>query len=124
MSAKPTNGPTAEDLTAAIPTCALDEAGRLRQYARYQHLATSVRGVQHEREAVVVQFDDRFDRDLLERALAVERECCPFFVFQFEESQQRLAITVRATDQLPALEAIAAAFATVRPTSAEPEAGA
>lgn len=112
--------PPPEELIAAMPGCALDEAGRRQQHACYQQLARSVSHVERKSERIVVQFDERLDRDLLERALAVEQECCPFFVFQFEEPVRRLAIGVRQSDQLPALEAIAAAFtaAQLEPTEA------
>lgn len=59
---------------------------------------------------IVVQFNERLDRESLLRALAAERDCCPFFTFRFEESQRRLTIGVREPDQLPALEAMAYAF--------------
>ena len=124
MRAKPMNRPVIEDLIEAIPSCALDEAGRLEQYARYGQLARTVSRVERQPETIVVQFDERLDRELLERALLVERECCPFFVFHFEESEQRLAMGVRQRDQLPALEAIAAAFAAVQQAGAESERGA
>lgn len=110
MTPKPANRTTIDDLIAAIPSCALDQAGRLRQYERYRQLATTVSRVDNQTEALVVQFDDRLDRDLLERTLAVERRCCPFFVFEVDVPDHRLAISVRRSDQLPALAAMAAAF--------------
>ncbi|MGH2903820.1 MAG: hypothetical protein ACRDK7_09600 [Solirubrobacteraceae bacterium] len=63
---------------AAIPSCALDDADRREQSARYARLSSSVDHVQREPEAVLVQFASDLDAQTLERALAVERECCPF----------------------------------------------
>ena len=53
-------------------------------------------------------FDERFERQTLERALAVERECCPFF--EFELAGQRLRVTVAREAHRPALDALAWAF--------------
>ena len=115
QTSEPSPTPTA---TAAIPSCALDDAGRREQSARYQRIAVAVRGLERRPEAIVVEFDARLDRQILEQALAVERECCPFFVFEHDEPGRRLRITVREAAQLPALEALAAAFAAVRPAPA------
>jgi hypothetical protein len=95
---------------AAIPSCALDEAGVREQRARYAYLAPSVTGLEREPEAVVVEFREGFDRDTLEQALDIERACCPFFQFAFDESRRRLRVTVRESDQLPALDAMAYAL--------------
>ena len=90
----------------AVPSCALDEAGLREQRARYARLAPGVSGVIRESDAVVVDFHRGFDREALNQALAVERECCPFFAFELDESQRRLRASVREAEQLPALEAL------------------
>lgn len=95
---------------AAIPSCALDDVGQRDQGARYARLSTSVEHVQREPEAVVIEFVQGFDRQTLTEALAVERECCPFFRFRFDQRRRRLRVTVADADMLPALEAIAAGF--------------
>ena len=93
-----------------IPTCALDEAGKREQRERYARLAPDVARAAREAEALIVDFREGFDRDALEEALAVERECCPFFQFEFDEGARRLRATVRDPDQLPALDALAHAI--------------
>ena len=70
---------------AAIPTCALDEEGTVAQRARYAQLACDVKRLERTGDAVVIEFHDRFDRETLEETLAVERACCPFFLFRFDE---------------------------------------
>jgi hypothetical protein len=95
---------------ARIPSCALDETGLREQRDRYAALAPSVSNLKKQPEALLVEFGEGFDRELLERALAVERECCPFFQFDLDESKRRLGITVAEREQLPALDAIAAAL--------------
>jgi len=112
MTAQQTTNEGFDQAIAAIPTCALDEAGVRGQRARYNHLAPSVTNLEREPEAVVVEFREDFDRGTLAQALAVERECCPFFQFAFDESRRLLRVTVRESDQLPALEAMAYALGT------------
>ena len=115
MTAKPTATTDAfSEAVAEIPTCALDEAGVREQRARYARLTPGVARVEREPEAVLIHFRDGFDRAALDQALAVERECCPFFQFEFDDSERRLRATVRDTEQLPALDAIAQAV-TARP---------
>lgn len=96
---------------AAIPSCALDDAGRREQSARYARLAASVERVRREPEAVVVEFAPELDPRTLNEALAVERECCPFFRFRFDQQRRTLRVTVEDADSLPALDAIADGFA-------------
>lgn len=93
-----------------IASCALDPTARNQQEARYRSLANAVGRVDRTAELLTVRFDERLDHDLLEQALAVERECCPFFVFQFDGRDRRLTISVREADQTPALEVLATAF--------------
>jgi hypothetical protein len=106
-----------ESAIAAIPTCALDDAGRREQRARYAQLAATATRLDRRPEAIVVEFAEHLDRETLERTLAVERECCPFFVFEFDEPGRRLRITVREAEQVPALEAMAAALAAAEPAT-------
>lgn len=94
------------EAVADIPTCALDEEGVREQRDRYARVTPGVRRVVREPEAVTIEFRDDFDRDALDEALAVERECCPFFQFEFDQSRLRLRATVREPDQLPALDAM------------------
>jgi hypothetical protein len=112
MSASYTNTDSPEAAIAGIPTCALDEAGRDAQRDRYLRLATTVAHLDRSPEAIEVEFTEQLDRATLQRAIAVERECCPFFVFELDEPRRRLCITVREERERPALEALAAAFAT------------
>jgi alkylmercury lyase len=103
-------GDVFDRVVAEIPSCALDEAGRGEQKARYAALAPSLVRVLREREAVVVEFDHSLDRRSLEHALAAERECCPFLRFVFDQQHRRLRVTVTEAGMLPALDAIARGF--------------
>jgi hypothetical protein len=110
MSPKPATDDTFDQTIAAIPSCALDDAGVRPQRARYARLARSVRRLKREAEAVLIEFREGFERDTLDQALAVERECCPFFRFELDDSRRQLRITVRDAEQLPALDALTHAF--------------
>src|SRR5712692_4084754 len=105
MSSKPATIDAFDRTIAQISTCALDEAGIREQRARYGRLASSVTRLQREPEAVLIEFDADFDRQALEQALAIERQCCPSFRFAFDEGQRRLRATVAEAGMLPALDA-------------------
>ena len=110
MSSDDANTTAFDEAFAEIPTCALDAEGVGAQRARYARLAPNVERLKRDPQAVVIEFDADFDRQTLAEALAVERACCPFFLFDFDESERRLRATVRQTDQLPALDAMAQAL--------------
>src|SRR5947209_13287372 len=107
MPSRPATSDAFDRAVAEIPTCALDQAGMREQRARYARLASSVIRVERALEAVLVEFAQDFDHETLDAALAVERRCCPFFRFAFDEPERRLRATVAETDMLPALDAIA-----------------
>jgi hypothetical protein len=108
MSGHPTAGEELDRPTGPIPSCALDDAGLTAQRARYASLAPSVVRLRRQAGTLQLTFDERFERQTLERALAVERECCPFF--EFELAGQRLRVTVAREAHRPALDALAWAF--------------
>jgi hypothetical protein len=95
------------DSGVQVPSCALDKAGVREQRGRFARLAPGVASVTREPEAVLISFREGFDRDALDGALEVERQCCPFFRFELDERDRRLRVTVQDADQLPALDAIA-----------------
>ena len=97
-----------------IPSCKLDEAGRRTQGERYARVRESVAAATAEGDAVVVDFDEGLDGEVLEEALAVERECCPFFVLDFDAGRRRLRASVRDADHLPALDVLAEALGAPR----------
>ena len=105
----PTTDPL-ETSIAAIPSCALDDAGRREQHARYMRLAASVAHLERLTDAILIDFDPSLNHETLEQALAVERRCCPFLVFDLDESHRQLRVSARESEQLPALEALASLF--------------
>jgi hypothetical protein len=71
-----------------------------------RRVARAVTGSRREPGELLVDFDPAtLDRGLLEEALAVERECCPFFALRLDGA--RLSARVAEPHQDPALDAIA-----------------
>lgn len=92
------------------PSCALD-AGELRQQLdRYRQVGRDARLVQRTSRRLLVQLDGRVKDELVERAIAIERECCPFFQLDWERHSRWLCVSVSAAEHEPALEAIAFAL--------------
>lgn len=90
-------------------SCSLDHGGQGRQLARYRALAPSVESVERSPRALVVKFHEGFDRALLDEALAIERECCPFL--GIETGERSLAISVEREDEAAMLDVFAEALA-------------
>jgi len=90
-----------------LPSCALDEAGVREQQARHDRLAPSVVKVERRGETLLFAFAEGYDRQALAEMVTVERQCCPFFEFEFDASERELSVGVRDREMLPALEAIA-----------------
>ena len=84
--------------------CSLDATGLVAQRARYEALAPHVRATKRGDSTLVVDFDARVDRGLLAEALAIERECCPFFALRLDGD--RLTAGVDRPEHEPALAAI------------------
>lgn len=93
-----------------ISSCELDPDGLRRQRERYRRLGREVEAIERDRDTLTVRFRPTVDRSLLAEAVEVERACCPFFGFDFSAPARRLRVTVASNDQLPALDAIAAAL--------------
>jgi hypothetical protein len=92
------------------PSCALDEAGLRAQRDRYRQAGAAARVVERSPLHVVVELDRRVDSGLVEEAIAIERECCPFYELGWDPGRRRLSVAVSRTEQAPALEAVAFAL--------------
>jgi hypothetical protein len=118
MTSKITGTDVLTRATSAIPSCSIDEAGLEDQRARHARLSPSVVRLERTAEAIVLEFDENFDREALDSLIAVERECCPFFEFDFDPTERRLRVTVGEADHAPALDALGAALGATRSTQA------
>ena len=93
-----------------LAECRLDVPALREQRDRYRRLGAHVEHVERAPGRVAVEFDSAVDIALVQYTLAVERECCPFFVLEWDGDARRLTVGVERADQAPALEAIASAF--------------
>jgi hypothetical protein len=99
-----------------MASCSLSGDGMARQGARYAALAPSVVRAEHSPRRLVVEFGPGYDRALLDEAIAVERECCPFFAIEVGEG--RLEIVLAEGEDTLLLDGIAAALGSgVSPTA-------
>jgi hypothetical protein len=90
--------------------CSLDADELAAQLVRYRAIGRLAATVEHGPGRVVVRFADDPPTALIERAVEVERGCCPFFGIGYDPVTQRLAISVDHPDRRPGLDAIAHAL--------------
>ena len=88
-------------------SCTLDEKGLAEQRRRYRRVAAAVTKVQWGGDRLTVDLGPDLDRGALDELIAVESECCPFFVFGFDDASRRLEVGVDDPRLAPALDAIA-----------------
>jgi arsenate reductase len=88
------------------PSCSLDEAGLRQQLERYRRAGEGARVIEQSRRRLVAELDERADGKLVEEAVAVERECCPFYSLDWEPLRRRLTVSVSHAEHEPALDAI------------------
>jgi hypothetical protein len=98
------------DALPMAPSCALDEAGLRLQLERYRRAGQGARLIEQTRRRLVVDLDEHADGKLVEQAVAVERECCPFFALDWEPARRRLTVSVSHAEHEPALGGIAFAL--------------
>jgi hypothetical protein len=98
------------DALPMAPSCALDEAGLRLQLERYRRAGRGARLIERTRRRLVAELDAGADAALIEQAVAIERECCPFFVLDWEAARRRLTVSVSDVEHEPALGAIAFAL--------------
>jgi hypothetical protein len=105
---EPSASPVPHRSRSPAPACLLDAPGMQSMRARYQRLGRSLTRMQRDGELLVLEFGPDLDRQLLERALEVERGCCPFFSFSFAPDLRRLCVGVADPATAVALDAFAA----------------
>ncbi len=91
---------------ARVPSCTIDERSLERQEERHRRLAASVLQMRHQGPLLLVDFAPDFDRRALDELIAVERECCPFFAFSYDEHSRHLEVGVHDPEAAEVLGAI------------------
>lgn len=81
-----------------------------RQGARYARLSEAVEDASREPRRLEVRFADGYDRGLLDEAIAIERECCPFFAIELDHGARRLVIELPDGEDPLLLDGIASAL--------------
>lgn len=99
-----------EDSLPLASSCALDESGLRLQQERYHVFGQRARVIERTARSLVVGLDRGVDVELVAQAIAVERECCPFFALSWEPDRSRLTVSVSQEEYEPALDAIAFAL--------------
>jgi hypothetical protein len=90
---------------APIAECRLDPSGLRDQRRRYRTLGRHVTAVARRPCALEIRLGPNLDERLLDETLAVERECCPFFRFDYHSAHHLLSVSVDPEHE-PALDAI------------------
>ena len=86
--------------------CGLDRQGLQTQLARYGELSRHVSTVRRWPGLLEVDFANGVDTALLDEAVAIERECCPFFELSVDAAAGRLAASVKDPCHDAALDAL------------------
>jgi hypothetical protein len=98
------------DQQPLIAECRLDLESARRQRDRYRTLGGQASGIRRGSKSVIIKFDPELDQTLLEETIAVEKDCCPFFEFDYSQEELTLTIGVGRDEQRPALDALAFAL--------------
>jgi len=93
-----------------IAECRLDLGGLRAQRARYARLGLASEELERRRGSLTVHFGAGLDQALLEKTIAAEAECCPFFSFDYSAPERLLRIGVERAEQHAALDALAFAL--------------
>jgi hypothetical protein len=79
----------------AIASCSASDSDLALERRRFDRLALHAVRVQRCTDDLQVDFAPAFPHHVLEEVLAVERQCCPFFPFEFDEASRHLWIEVQ-----------------------------
>ncbi|MGH2866944.1 MAG: hypothetical protein ACRDNK_05165 [Solirubrobacteraceae bacterium] len=91
-------------------SCALDEGELQRQLGRYRVAGRGAQVTERTARRLVLDLAADVPDSEVQELVAVERGCCPFFGLDWDPEARRLAIGVLASDDEPALAAVAAAL--------------
>jgi hypothetical protein len=98
-------------LPMAPASCSLDADGLSAQLARYGAAGARASILIHEPRRLVVRLATGIHAaGVVEQAIAVERECCPFFTLGWCPETRELSVGVADAEHEPALAAIAYAL--------------
>jgi hypothetical protein len=99
---------------STIPSCTLAGEDVRAQRDRLARLGESVANLQRGEDRITIAFRPGFDEQLLDEVLTVERRCCPFLRFEFDESTRRVTVSVEDLEHVKGLDALAGALGAAR----------
>jgi hypothetical protein len=89
-----------------IAECRLDLDGLRVQRDRYRRIGEHIERLERGPRRLDVWLRPDVDLGLVREAVAVERECCPFYEIEVDPDARRLSLSVDEGAQDPALDAI------------------
>jgi hypothetical protein len=102
-------------LRMAASSCSLNDPELREQLARYRVVGESAEVLEWSARRRLIRVASSVPEPLIERLVEVERNCCPFFELSWDRESACLAISISATDQEPALDAVTYALGLVQP---------
>jgi hypothetical protein len=90
--------------------CTLSDGDLRAQLDRYRAIGTGGEGRWITATSVELVVGAGVPDGLVERAVATEQSCCPFFELEWDPGSGRLAIAVSRAEDVPGLEALALAL--------------
>jgi hypothetical protein len=98
------------ELPMAAAGCTLDDGRLSEQLDRYRRLGRAALTIEDSDARLVITFGAGVDIDLLEEAVAIERECCSFFTLDYDARARRLSIGIEDPARADALAMLASAL--------------
>jgi hypothetical protein len=94
-------------LPREIPQCTIRPDQATPQAERWHELARTAVAIDRSAQSLTLSFGSDVPVDTIERVIAVESECCPFFVMTYDANARVLSLSVDEREHAPALDAIA-----------------
>ena len=98
------------ELPTLQASCDLDEAGVRAQAGRYRAIGAGAELLAREPGRLLSRLRVGVEPALVEEAIAIERECCPFFDIGWDPETRRLRFSVSRGEDDPAIDAVAHAL--------------
>ena len=92
------------------PSCELDADGLRAQAERYRRAGEGAELLERSPRRLLAQLREGVDVSDVTEALAIERDCCPFYEIDWDAGSRRLSFAVTRAEHEPALAAIAEAL--------------
>ena len=92
------------------PSCDLDADGLRAQAERYRRTGEGAELLERSPRRLIARLREDVDVTDVTEAIAIERDCCPFYEIDWDPGSRRLSFSVSRPEHAPALGAIATAL--------------